>query len=83
MSDSEPTCELHLRTLGHTTEWNLRLHGEPPTEDDLWSWMQAGVVTRFLVSEQGSNEPHTLLVNFSLVVSVRLFPLMRGRSVSF
>ncbi|MBC6457374.1 hypothetical protein [Actinomadura sp. HBU206391] len=83
MSESKPTAELHLRVLGQPTEWTLFLHGEPPTEDELKSWMQDGVVARVLFAEQGSNEPHTLLVNFSLIVSARLFPVAHGREISF
>jgi hypothetical protein len=84
MRDSKPTGELHLRMVGQTTDWRLLVHGESPTEDELASWMQEGMVARILVAEQGSNEPHTLLVNFSHVVSARLFPVMRaGRGVHF
>ncbi|HEV7931402.1 MAG TPA: hypothetical protein VGP70_03645 [Actinomadura sp.] len=83
MSDSKPTGELHLRVVGQTTDWKLLLHGEPPTEDEMISWMQEGMVTRLLVAEQGSNEPHTLLLNFALVVSARLFPIRGGRGVNF
>jgi hypothetical protein len=84
MSDSRPTGELHLRVVGQTTDWKLLLHGEPPTEDEVASWMQEGMVARVLVAEQGSNEPHTLLVNFSLVVSARVLPVMDGeRGVRF
>lgn len=83
MSDLTPTGELHLRVVGQTTDWKLLLHGEPPTEDEMISWMQEGMVTRLLVAEQGSNEPHVLLVNFSLVVSARLYPVRGGRGVTF
>jgi hypothetical protein len=83
MGDSRPTGELHLRVVGQTTEWNLLLHGEPPTEDELTSWMQEGMVIRVLVAEQGSNEPYTLLVNFTHVVSARVFGATRGRGVRF
>ncbi|MCO6010468.1 hypothetical protein NE236_36465 [Actinoallomurus purpureus] len=83
MADSKPTTELHLRVLGQTADWTLLLHGEPPDEDQLASWMQNGTVARLLVAEQGSNEPHSLLVNFSLVVSVRVVATVRGRGVTF
>ncbi|GAA4496357.1 hypothetical protein GCM10023191_038300 [Actinoallomurus oryzae] len=84
MSDSGPTGELHLRMAGHTTDWKLLLVDEPPTEDEVASWMQEGMVARIRVTEQGSNEPHTLLVNFSLVVAARLLPASRGdRGVQF
>jgi hypothetical protein len=84
MSDSKPTGELHLRVVGRTADWILLLHGEPPSEDEVASWMQEGMVARLLVAEQGSNEPYKLLVNFSLIVSARLVPAMRGdRGVRF
>jgi hypothetical protein len=84
MGDSKPTGELHLRVVGQTTDWRLLLYGDSPTEDELASWMQERMVARILVAEQGSNEPHTLLVNFALVVSARLFPaLPSDRSVRF
>jgi hypothetical protein len=84
MSDSMPKGELHLRVTGHTTDWKLFLVDEPPTEDEVASWMQEGMVARVRVTEQGSNEPHTLLVNFSLVVAARLLPATRGdRTVRF
>jgi hypothetical protein len=84
MSDRGPTGELHLRVAGHTTDWKLLLVDEPPTEDEVASWMQERMVARIRVAEQGSNEPHTLLVNFSLVVAARLLPAVRGdRSVQF
>ena len=83
MPDREPTAELHLRVVGQTTDWKLLLHDEPPTEDQLAGWMQNGAVARLLVSEHGSNEPHCLLVNFSLVVSARLVAPVRGRTVTF
>jgi hypothetical protein len=83
MSDSKPTAELHLRVVGQTTDWKLLLHDEAPTEDDLMDWMQNGTVARLLVAEHGSNEPHGLLVNFSLVVSVRVVAPLRGRAVTF
>jgi hypothetical protein len=83
MTDSKPTGELHLRVVGQTTDWRLLLHGEPPTEDDLASWMQEGMVSRILVAEQGSNQPYTLVVNFALVVSARVLAVTGGRGVSF
>ncbi|MCW2903872.1 MAG: hypothetical protein JWO67_6137 [Streptosporangiaceae bacterium] len=83
MTDSKPTGELHLRVVGQTTDWRLLLHGEPPTEDDLASWMQEGMVSRILVAEQGSNQPYTLVVNFALVVSARVLSVTGGRGVSF
>jgi len=84
MSDSKPTGELHLRVVGRAADWILLLQGEPPSEDEVASWMQEGMVTQVLVAEQGTNEPYTLLVNFSLVVSARLVPAMRGdRGVRF
>lgn len=84
MSDSKPTGELHLRVMGQTMDWKLLLHGEPPTEDEVASWMQEGMVARVLVAEQGSNEPHIVLVNFSMVVSARLLPAMAAdRGVRF
>jgi hypothetical protein len=84
MSDSKPKGELHLRVAGHTTDWKLLLVDDPPTEDEVVSWMQEGMVAPIRVAEQGSNEPYTLLVNFSLVVAVRLLPATQGdRSVRF
>jgi hypothetical protein len=84
MSESKPTGELHLRVVGQTTDWTLLLYGEPLAEDQVAFWMQEGTVARLLIAEQGSNEPHTLLVNFALVVSARLSPAMRGdRGVRF
>jgi hypothetical protein len=84
MSDTKPRGELHLRVAGHTTDWKLLLVDEPPTEDEVASWMQEGMVAPVRVAEQGSNEPYTLLVNFSLVVAARLLPATRGdRSVRF
>jgi hypothetical protein len=84
MRDSKPTGELHLRVVGRTADWVLLLHGPPPSEDEVASWMQEGMVAPVLVAEQGSNEPYTLLVNFSLIVSARLVPAMRGdRGVRF
>lgn len=84
MSDNKPRGELHLRVAGHTTDWKLLLVDEPPTEDEVASWMQERMVARIRVAEQGSNEPHTLLVNFSLVVAARLLPAVRGdRGIQF
>ncbi len=84
MSDSKSTGELHLREVGRPSDWKLLLHGEPPTEDQVATWMQEGTVARILVAEQGTNEPYILLVNFSLIVSARLVPGMRGdRDVRF
>jgi hypothetical protein len=83
MPESKPTAELHLRVIGQTTDWRLLLHGEPPTEDELANWMQNGAVARLLVAEHGSNEPHRLLVNFSLVVSARVVATVTGRGVTF
>lgn len=84
MSDSQPTGELHLRVAGRSSDWTLILHGEPPNEDQVASWMQEGMVARVLVAEQGTAEPYTLLVNFAHVVSARLVPAMRGdRDVHF
>jgi hypothetical protein len=83
MSDSKPSGELHLHVIGQTTDWRLLLHGDPPTQEELTSWMRGGEVACLQVAEQGSNEPHALLVNFSLIVAVRLFPVMRGRGVTF
>lgn len=83
MRDSKPTAELHLRVVGQHTDWTLPLQDEPPTEDQLASWMQSGAVAQLLVAEAGSNEPHKLLVNFSLVVSVRVVAAARGREVTF
>lgn len=81
---TRPTGELHLRLAGHTTDWKLLLVDEPPTEDEVASWMQEKVVVRIRVTEQGTNQPHTLLVNFSLVVAARLLPAVRGdRGVQF
>lgn len=83
MPVSKPTAELHLRTVGQTTDWRLLLQDEPPTEDQLATWMQNGAVARLLVAEQGSNEPYRLLVNFALVVSARVVATPRGRGVTF
>jgi hypothetical protein len=83
MPDSKPMAELHLRVLGQTADWKLLLLDEPPTEDQLAGWMQNGVVARLLVAEHGSNQPHTLLVNFSLVVSARIVATACGRGVTF
>jgi hypothetical protein len=84
MSDSTPKGELHLRVAGHTADWKLLLVDNPPTEDEVASWMQEGMVASIRVAEQGSNEPHTMLVNFSLVVAARVLPTARGdRSVHF
>lgn len=84
MSDSKPAGELHLRVVGHTTDWKLLLVDDPPTEDEVASWMQEGMVTPIRVAEQGSNEPYNLLVNFSLIVAARLLPGTRGdRGVRF
>jgi hypothetical protein len=84
MNDREPKGELHLRVAGHTTDWKLLLVDEAPTEDEVASWMQEKIVARIRVTEQGSNEPHTLLVNFSLVVAARLLPATRGnRGIQF
>jgi hypothetical protein len=83
MPDAKPTVELHLRVVGQTTDWKLQLHDEPPSEDQLASWMRDGAVARLLVAEHGSNEPHRLLVNFSLIVSARIVPTARGRGVTF
>ncbi|MCO5999587.1 hypothetical protein [Actinoallomurus rhizosphaericola] len=83
MPVSKPMTELHLRVVGQTTDWKLLLHDEPPTEDQLVGWMQDGAVARLLVAEQGSNQPHVLLVNFSLVVSARVVATVRGRGVTF
>lgn len=81
---TRPTGELHLRLAGHTTDWKLLLVDKPPTEDEVASWMQERVVARIRVTEQGSNQPHMLLVNFSLVVAARLLPAVRGnRGVQF
>ena len=83
-SDFKPTGELHLRTTGHTTDWTLLLVGDPPTEDDIATWMQDGAVTPIQVAEPGTHEPHTLLVNFAHVVAARLLPATRGdRTVHF
>ncbi|MEV0406519.1 hypothetical protein [Actinoallomurus sp. NPDC050550] len=83
MPDSKPMAELHLRVVGQTADWKLLLLDEPPTEDQLAGWMQNGVVARLVVAEQGSNQPHTLLVNFSLVVSARVVATVRGRGITF
>ncbi|WP_329245883.1 hypothetical protein OG417_50575 [Actinoallomurus sp. NBC_01490] len=84
MNASRPKGELHLRVAGHTTDWKLLLVDEPPTEDEVASWMQEKMVVRIRVTEQGSNEPHTLLVNFSLVVAARVLRAARGnRGVKF
>jgi hypothetical protein len=84
MSDSKPTGELHLRVAGHTTDWKLLLVDDPPTEDEVTSWMQEGMVAPLRVAEQGTNEPYILLVNFSLIVAARLVPATRGdRGVHF
>lgn len=84
MNDSKPKGELHLRVTGHTTDWKLLLVDDPPNEDQMTSWMQEGMVARIRVAEQGSNEPYTLLVNFSLVVAARLVPAAAGnRGVHF
>jgi hypothetical protein len=84
MSDSKPKGELHLRMAGHTTDWKLLLVDEPPSEDEVASWMQEGMVAPIRVAEQGTSEPYTLLVNFSLVVAARLVPATPGdRSVHF
>jgi hypothetical protein len=84
MSESKPTGELHLRVAGHTTEWKLLLVGDPPSEDAVASWMQEGMVAPIRVAEQGSNEPYTLLVNFSQIVAARIVPVTRGdRGVHF
>ncbi|WP_345428423.1 hypothetical protein [Actinoallomurus vinaceus] len=69
--------------MGQTMDWKLLLQDEPPSEDQLATWMQNGAVARLLVVEQGSNEPHTLLVNFSLVVAARVVATTRGRGVTF
>jgi hypothetical protein len=84
MSDFKPTGELHLRTAGHPSDWTLLLVDDPPTEDEVASWMQQGTVAPIQVAEQGTHESHTLLVNFSLVVAARLVPATRGdRTVHF
>jgi len=84
MSDVKTKGELHLRVTGHTTDWKLLLVDDPPNEDEMASWMQEGMVARIRVAEQGSNEPYTLLVNFSLVVAARLVPAVAGdRGVHF
>jgi hypothetical protein len=84
MSDSKPTGELHLRVVGHTTDWKMFLVEDPPTEDEVASWMQEGMVAPIRVAEQGTNEPYTLLVNFSLIVAARLLPATLGdRGVRF
>ncbi|MER5317960.1 hypothetical protein [Streptosporangium roseum] len=84
MANSEPTCELHLRMAGQAHDLMLRLHGDPPTEDDLAGWMQKGSVVRLEVSEQGSHQTaHGMLVNFSGVVFAWLVPFRSGRGVSF
>lgn len=83
MTVSKPTAELHLRVVGQTTDWQLLLHDEPLSEDQLVGWMQNGAVARLLVAEHGSNEPHHLLVNFSLIVSARIVAPVRGRGVTF
>jgi hypothetical protein len=68
---------------GQTTDWKLLVYGAPPSDDELASWMQDGRVSPLLIAEQGSNEPYTLLVNFSHVVAARMFPVKHGRGVSF
>jgi hypothetical protein len=83
MPGAKPTAELHLRVMGQTADWKLLLHDEPPTEDQLVTWMQNGAVARLSVAEHGSNEPHRLLVNFSFVVSARVVAPVRGRGVTF
>jgi hypothetical protein len=84
MNDKTPKGELHLRVTGHMTDWKLLLVDDPPNEDEMASWMQEGMVARIRVAEQGSNEPYTLLVNFSLVVAARLVPAPAGeRGVHF
>jgi hypothetical protein len=83
MPDSKPAAELHLRIVGQTTDWKLLLQDEPPSEDQLAAWMKNGAVARLLVAEHGSYEPHTLLVNFSLVVAARVVTATRGRAVTF
>ena len=83
MSDFTFKGELHLRVAGHTTDWKLLLVDDPPTEDEVASWMQEGMVAPIRVVEQGSHEPYTLLVNFSLIVAARLLPAQRNRSVRF
>jgi hypothetical protein len=83
MSETKCTGELHLRVAGHTTDWTLLLVDTPPTEDEVASWMQEGMVAPIRVAEQGSHEPYTLLVNFSLIVAARLLPAQRDRSVRF
>lgn len=84
MSGCRTRGELHLRVAGHTTDWKLLLVDEPPTEEEVAFWMQKGVVARIQVAEQGSNEPHIMLVNFSLIVAARVLPAVRGdRGVQF
>lgn len=83
MRNPKAMTELHLRMVGQITDWKLLLHNKPPTEDQLAAWMQNGAVARLLVAEQGSNETHRLLVNFSLVVSAHVVATARGRGVTF
>lgn len=84
MRDSKPTGELHLRVAGHTTDWKLSLVDDSPAEEELASWMREGMVIPLRVVEQGSNEPYTLLVNFSLIVAARILREAYGnRSVQF
>jgi hypothetical protein len=78
-----PTSLLYLLSVGKEKELALQIHGTPPTEDQLASWMQNGSVSRLRVSSHGEKETFTLLVNFAHIVAARLAPYGTSRSASF
>lgn len=74
MAEFQPTCELHLRIAGRPNDLTLRLHGDVPSEDDVAAWMQEGAVVRLQVTETAIQQPHTMMVNFGMVVFAWLLP---------
>ncbi len=83
MPDDDPTGLLYVLTVGREKELVLRLHGSPPTSEDLGAWMRDGSVRALIVSRYSDEETSTLLLNFAHVVGARIAPYSESRSTSF
>jgi len=83
MSQNDPAALLYLLSVGKEKELILRLHGTPPSTEQLLTWMERGSVVTLEVSHPGEPDTFRYVINFSHVVGARLSPYTTARLSTF
>lgn len=83
MPGKDPAALLYVLTVGREKELVLRIHGSPPSNEDLSAWMRDGTVRSLTVSRYSDDETSILVLNFAHVVGARVAPYSETRSASF